>query len=334
MAVVHTTTAFVNAIKESANILKKNLAVIYVKDPYIDSDSEHEEETPEDENQPSNERIEEDMRPAIVKEETIQESKKVAVADESDDDRNSDNDLHMTGGENNFLNFDLLDLLNENAAEFNLELSKAQVGRLLSSVRIADRLEAAKDMDGLMEFLESLQAESEKMLDDTEATAEFTWKGLETKRQDIATLVGESNAKIPTLMKGFMEKVAQFRLETMDSLREKFARSAYDTFWDGLQDTIDRQSMRRKSLIDEEQSVEHSAEVAAEQQKRLKRAATDDAPAPVGAGAVATQILEAISLQQDETAYRKTRVEMETGKRQQYANLMTLVDSGADDAED
>lgn len=36
--------------------------------------------------------------------------------------------------------------------------------------------------------------------------------------------------------------------------------------------------MRRKSLIDEEQSVEHSAEVAAEQQKRLKCAATGGDP--------------------------------------------------------
>ena len=51
--------------------------------------------------------------------------------------------------------------------------------------------------------------------------------------------------------------------------------SSLRTFWiwNLRQDTIDRQTMRRKSRMEEEQSVELSAEMAAEKQKRLQQAA-------------------------------------------------------------
>lgn len=332
METVHTTTAFVKAIKESANILKKNIAVIYVKDPF-DSPSEPEEaeEEPQPEVDEQKSRMEEFIRP--MKEETIQESRKVAVQEDSDDDRDSESMEHIGSSvDKKFLNFEPQDLLQENTAEFNLELCKAQVGRLFSSVQVEERVEAAKDMESLMEFLESLQVESDKMLDDTEATAEATLFGLDEKRQDIATLVHESRSKISPLFKGFLEKVAQYRSETMESLRARFTRSAHDDIWDGLQTTIDRQSRRRRSDIDEE----HAAEVTAEQQKRRSAQvqAVDAAPPPMNAGAVAAKILEAISIQQDETAYRKSKMGMESEKKQQFMNLLKLVETGADDAEE
>ena len=329
MAVLHSTTAFVKAIKESADILKKNIAVIYVKDPF-DSPSEGEEEEAPPEEEEQKPRPDEFR---FLQEETVQESRKVAVQEDSDDNDSEDKMEHV-GADDQFLQFEVPDLLNENTAEFNLELSKAQVGRLFSSLRVEERIEAAKDMDSLMEFLESLQVECDSMLDDTEAVTEAAFLGLQEKRQDISTLVHESRSKIAPLLKGFLEKVAQYRADTMDSLRARFTRSAYDEFWDGLQDTIDRQSRRRRSEIDEE----HVAEVTAEQQKRLTASqqvqAADNAPAKVGAGAVAAKILEAISLQQDETAYRKTRADMETEKMQQYLNLVQVVEAGADDGED
>ena len=85
-----------------------------------------------------------------------------------------------------------------------------------------------------MDFLESLQAESNKMLDDAEAfhckggtscveaTSEAAWQGLEQRRgslsrlchremrgQDIATLVHERTSRVPVLLKGFQDKVGK-----------------------------------------------------------------------------------------------------------------------------
>ena len=75
------------------------------------------------------------------------------------------------------------------------------------------------------------------------------------------------------------------------------------------QNTIDRQNARRKSQIDEEQSVEHAAEVAAEQQRRQKSkgappvsaldpvsviGVADEPVRALNASGVASQILEAL----------------------------------------
>ncbi|CAE7558040.1 unnamed protein product [Symbiodinium pilosum] len=327
---MHTTTAFVKAVKESADCLKKNVALIYERDPFgSDSDSDHDAaNTDVQAVQPNNGK---ETPAPVLKEAVVHEARKVVVQEEAEEDARSDdqNQGATAIGENRFLTFDIDDLLTENTADFNLDLCKVQVSRLLSKVRVAERVEAAKDMEQWMSVLETSNAESEVMLTETEAATDASQHGLEERRQDIATLVGQSSIKTSELLKGFMQKVSQYRLDTLDMLRARYAKSAYDEFWDGLQDTIDRETTRRRSKIDEE----HTMEVAAEVHRRL---VGDAAQGPVVAAAVnpsvvAAHMLEAISLQQDETTYRKTRLEMETGKRKQYENILLGVDGGSEE---
>ncbi|CAJ1407725.1 unnamed protein product [Effrenium voratum] len=330
MAAIHTTTAFVKAIKESADTLRKNIALIYEKDPYgSDSDAEDGENENAKEEAPA--RVEISSHTEAV----VHDARKVPVAEESDDDNESSSAVHVNAvTDEHFLDFTLDDLLTENTADFNLELCKLQVGRLFGKVRIEERIEAAKEMEQWMEVLNTFQDESRKMLDEIEATADTAGQGLEERRQDIATMVGQNNIKITEMMKGFMDKAAQTRLDTMDMLRARFTRNAYDDFWDGLQTTIDRQRMRRRSQISEE----HAAEVVAEQKRRESLAGGLSGVVPeegdqTTPNMLAAQMLEAISMQQDETSYRKTRVEMESGKKQQYENLLQLAAGGEEPEE-
>eukprot|EP00437_Effrenium_voratum_P019270 CAMPEP_0181460172 /NCGR_PEP_ID=MMETSP1110-20121109/33203_1 /TAXON_ID=174948 /ORGANISM="Symbiodinium sp., Strain CCMP421" /LENGTH=919 /DNA_ID=CAMNT_0023584713 /DNA_START=65 /DNA_END=2824 /DNA_ORIENTATION=+ len=329
MAAIHTTTAFVKAIKESADTLRKNIALIYEKDPY-GSDSDAEDGQNENAKEEAPARVEISSHTEAV----VHDARKVPVAEESDDDESS-SAVHVNAvTDEHFLDFTLDDLLTENTADFNLELCKLQVGRLFGKVRIEERIEAAKEMEQWMEVLNTFQDESRKMLDEIEATADTAGQGLEERRQDIATMVGQNNIKITEMMKGFMDKAAQTRLDTMDMLRARFTRNAYDDFWDGLQTTIDRQRMRRRSQISEE----HAAEVVAEQKRRESLAGGLSGVVPeegdqTTPNMLAAQMLEAISMQQDETSYRKTRVEMESGKKQQYENLLQLAAGGEEPEE-
>lgn len=330
MSGVHTTTAFVKAVKECADCLKKNVALVYEKDPFgSDSDSE---QGAADEQIAQQHSSGTEAVAQVPKEVVVHEARKVVVQEEPDDDARSDDEQQgaTTIGDNNFLQFALDDLLTESTTDFNLDLCKVQVSRLFSKVRVGERVEAAKDMEQWMSVLALSHTESEMMLKESEAVTEAAQQGLEERRQDIATLVGQNNIKISTLLKGFMQKVSQYRLETLDMLRAKYAKSAYDEFWDGLQDTIDKQATRRRSQIEEE----HAAEVAAEIHRRLVGDETGGAPpvAAVNPSVVAAHMLEAISVQQDETTYRKTRLEMEIGKRKQYENILASVAGGSDDS--
>mmetsp|Transcript_55339 Transcript_55339/g.132148 ORF Transcript_55339/g.132148 Transcript_55339/m.132148 type:complete len:874 (+) Transcript_55339:34-2655(+) len=330
MSGVHTTTAFVNAVKECADCLKKNVALVYEKDPF-GSDSDSEQGAADEQNARQQSSGPEAVA-QVPKEVVVHEARKVVVQEEADDDARSDDEQQgaTTIGENNFLQFALDDLLTESTTDFNLDLCKVQVSRLFSKVRVGERVEAAKDMEQWMSVLALSHTESETMLKESEAVTEAAQQGLEERRQDIATLVGQSNIKISTLLKGFMQKVSQYRLETLDMLRAKYAKSAYDEFWDGLQDTIDKQATRRRSQIEEE----HAAEVAAEVHRRLVGDDTGGAPpvTAVNPSVVAAHMLEAISVQQDETTYRKTRLEMEIGKKKQYDNILASVAGGTDDS--
>ncbi|CAE7201697.1 unnamed protein product, partial [Symbiodinium microadriaticum] len=234
MSGVHTTTAFVNAVKECADCLKKNVALVYEKDPFA-SDSDSEQGAADEQNARQQSSGPEAVA-QVPKEVVVHEARKVVVQEEADDDARSDDEQQgaTTIGENNFLQFALDDLLTESTTDFNLDLCKVQVSRLFSKVRVGERVEAAKDMEQWMSVLALSHTESETMLKESEAVTEAAQQGLEERRQDIATLVGQSNIKISTLLKGFMQKVSQYRLETLDMLRAKYAKSAYDEFWDGL----------------------------------------------------------------------------------------------------
>mmetsp|Transcript_24758 Transcript_24758/g.55941 ORF Transcript_24758/g.55941 Transcript_24758/m.55941 type:complete len:877 (+) Transcript_24758:46-2676(+) len=330
---MHTTTAFVKAVKESADILKQNIALIYERDPYgSDSDSaaEHPALPPATSTLPAGDvnRID---SPAVAKEVVVHEAKKVVARDDNDAE-NSDEEVNSAAaiGNKQFLNFELDDLLNENTAEFNLDLCKVQVARLFSKVRVGERVEAAKDMEQWVDtFLDTFHAESAKLLRETEVAAETALHGLEERRQDIATMVAQTSIKTSTLLKGFMQKVAQYRFDTLEELHARYTRSAYDEFWDGLQGTIDKEASRRRSKIDEQ----HTAAVAAE----VLRRTTGDQPGrepsktSVNPSVAAAHMLEAISLQQDETTYRKTRLELESAKKRQYENLLATADGTLED---
>ncbi|CAE7591381.1 unnamed protein product [Symbiodinium natans] len=181
------------------------------------------------------------------KEAVVHEARKVVVQEEAEDDAQSDdqNQGATTIGENRFLYFELDDLLTENTTDFNLDLCKVQVSRLLAKVRVGERVEAAKDMEQWMGVLETSHTESEMMLKETEAATEASQHGLEERRQDIATLVGQNSIKTSALLKSFMQKVSQYRLETLDMLRARYAKSAYDEFWDGLLDARRADSVQK-----------------------------------------------------------------------------------------
>eukprot|EP00439_Symbiodinium_sp_Y106_P027391 s8056_g3.t1 len=258
---------------ECADCLKKNVALVYEKDPFgSDSDSE---QGAADEQIAQQHSSGTEAVAQVPKEVVVHEARKVVVQEEPDDDARSDDEQQgaTTIGDNNFLQFALDDLLTESTTDFNLDLCKVQVSRLFSKVRVGERVEAAKDMEQWMSVLALSHTESEMMLKESEAVTEAAQQGLEERRQDIATLVGQNNIKISTLLKGFMQKairvrtvnavslpdaqVSQYRLETLDMLRAgclvlsdsgaifsrsqnmwqaKYAKSAYDEFWDGLWD--------------------------------------------------------------------------------------------------